>query len=614
MCGIVAYAGGREAVDVLLQGLSRLEYRGYDSSGVCVESHGRLEIRKKAGRLEKLTQLLASQPVTGKVGISHTRWATHGEPNDTNAHPHTDQSGLLALVHNGVIENFSEIKTRLQGQGHTFQSQTDTEVLAHLVGEHYEKLDPSPDRLLQAVKDALLEVSGTYGVAVMHAAYPGEIVGARRGSPLILGVGQSECLLASDVTAVVQLTRDVIYLSDFDVVRIRAGQYEISSLHKEAIQRQVTRVDWDSESAARGQFPHFMLKEIFEQPSSLENALRGRLDPEECTAHLGGLPFTSMEARQLRRIQILACGSALHAAMTGEYIIEELARMPVECDFASEFRYRNTPMDDGTLALVVSQSGETADTLAAMREVQRKGFPAYGIVNTVGSTIARESNGGVYLHAGPEIGVAATKSFTSQTLVFVLLALHFGRMRHLSAPQGREMIDALQKLPSMVSEVLEESDRIREVAGKYCRARSMLFLGRQANYPIALEGALKLKEISYIHAEAFPSAELKHGIIALVEPGVPTLAICPQDTVYEKNLSNIQEVRARKGPIIALTTRGNKGIRAFAEDVIEVPHTHPCVQPILNAVALQLFSYHAAVQLGCDVDKPRNLAKSVTVE
>ncbi len=614
MCGILGYAGGREATDLLLEGLRRLEYRGYDSAGLCLLDGPGIAVRKCAGRIDSLAQLVGASPVHGSTGISHTRWATHGEPTDANAHPHLDRSGKLALVHNGVVENYLEIRARLASKGHAFLSQTDSEVLAHLIGEHYDRLPPSPDRLLAAVRDALPEVTGTYGIAIVHADHTGEIVGARRGSPLVLGIGENEFLLSSDVTALVAHTRDVVYLNDHDLVWIADGSYQLTSLTRAQIDREVRKVEWDSEAAQRGDFAHFMLKEIFEQPASLENVMRGRLDWENCSARLGGLNMTPRELRQIDRIMIVACGTALHAGMVGEYLIEELAHLPVEVDFASEARYRNSPLDSRTLVFVVSQSGETADTLAAMREVQRKGLRALGICNVVGSTIARESDGGVYMHAGPEIGVAATKSFTSQVAVFALLGLLLGRLRHLTAPAGRDILEALQALPSQVSEILKYNDAIRAVAEKYAASSDMLFLGRQANYPIGLEGALKLKEISYIHADACPSAEIKHGVIALISPDFPAVIICPRDGVYEKNLSNLQEIKARKGRVIAVAHPDDKTVASMADDILPVPETHPIAQPILNVIPLQLFAYHIAVALGRDVDKPRNLAKSVTVE
>ena len=614
MCGIVAYSGDKKANEILLQGLHRLEYRGYDSAGICTLNGSHLEIRKKAGRIENLAQLVKQKPPSGACGISHTRWATHGEPTDLNAHPHLDQSQKLALVHNGVIENYQAIKEKLLTKGHSFHSQTDTEVLAHLIGYHYAQTSESPERLLNAVKTALLEVTGTYGIAVMHEDRPGEIIGARRGSPLILGIGENESFLASDVAALGAYTKRVIYLNDFDVVQITQNNYTIQSLNQTSIDREICKIEWDPESTDKGNHDHYMLKEIFEQPASLENAMRGRLDLEQATAKFGGLNLEVHILRVIDRLIITGCGTALHAGMLGEYLIEELARIPVEIEIASEFRYRNPPLDNHTLVFAISQSGETADTLAAMREVQRKGFRALGICNVVGSSIARESDGGIFLHAGPEIGVAATKSFTSQALVLSLLALFLGRLRHLSSVQGHEILNAFKKLPEQANQILDQSQTIKQLAGKYASAQSMLFFGRQANYPVALEGALKMKEVSYIHAEGYPSAELKHGVIALITDQLPSIVICCHDGVYEKNISNIQEIKARKGPVIAIATQGDKELKKLADDIVYVPQTHSLLQPILNVIPLQLLAYYTAAHLGRDVDKPRNLAKSVTVE
>lgn len=614
MCGIVAYSGEKKAYDILLQGLYRLEYRGYDSAGICTLNGNHFDIQKKAGRIDGLAQLVKQKPPQGTCGISHTRWATHGEPTDLNAHPHLDESQKLALVHNGVIENYQAIKDKLLARGHHFQSQTDTEVLAHLIGYHYDQMPESSERLLNAVKNALCEITGTYGIAVMHTDRPGEIIGARRGSPLILGIGEHEFFLASDVTALGAYTQRVIYLNDFDIVQIVGKDYTLESLNQSSIDREICKIEWDPESANKGEHDHYMLKEIFEQPASLENAMRGRLDLEQATAKFGGLNLEVHALRAIDRLIITGCGTALHAGMLGEYLIEELARIPVEIEIASELRYRNPPLDNHTLAFAMSQSGETADTLAAMREVQRKGFHALGICNVVGSTIARESDGGIFLRAGPEIGVAATKSFTSQALVLALLGLFFGRLRHLSPMQGRELLDALKKLPEQAAEILEQHYKVQALAKKYASAQSMLFFGRQANYPIALEGALKMKEISYIHAEGYPSAELKHGVIALITPNLPSVVICCRDGVYEKNLSNIQEIKARKGPVIAIASQGDKELEKLADDVIYLPQSHHLLQPILNVIPLQLLAYYTAVHLGRDVDKPRNLAKSVTVE
>jgi len=615
MCGIVAYTGQRDAQPILLDALGRLEYRGYDSAGMATVNGEGLIVRKKAGRINELAQLVLKNPSQGNTGICHTRWATHGEPNDANAHPHLDQSGKIGLVHNGVVENYQILKDEMLAQGHIFHSATDTEVFAHLIGIHYDKSTLlGEDRLLQAVRSALGLVEGTYGIAVIHEDHPQFVVGARRGSPLVLGVGENEQFLSSDHTALLPYTQKVVYLKDYDIVTLRPGRFSIETLGTEESSFEIKELDLSPEAAEKGDYPHFMLKEIFEQPTAIENAMRGRLSKEEASARLGGLNLSGEELRDINRIVILACGTAMHAGMVGEHMIESVAHIPVEVDYASEFRYRNSPLDRKTLILTVSQSGETADTLGALREGRRKGFKVLGICNNVGSTIARESDGGVYMHAGPEIGVAATKSFISQVTVFSLLALLLGRMRFMSAAAGQEMITALQELPDQVRQILNTTEEIRKVANKYANARSMLFLGRQANFPIALEGALKMKEITYIHAEGYPSSELKHGVIALIDKQTPSVFICPKDSLFEKNMNSIQEIKARCGPVIAVTTENNRSIQHIVDDVIIVPKTIELLQPILNTIPLQLLSYHTAVALGRDVDKPRNLAKSVTVE
>ena len=617
MCGIIGYVGKASAAPILVEGLRRLEYRGYDSSGLAIIGGSRtIETRKKSGRLVNLRELLSTDPVSGSCGISHTRWATHGEPSDANAHPHLDQSGRLALVHNGVIENYQILKTHLEKEGHTFVSQTDSEVFAHLIGRAYDasgELDPKM-RLVGAVRDSLKMVTGTYGIAVMHSDAPGFLVGARLGSPLVVGLGKGENFLASDVSAIVSHTTSAIYLQDRDLVYLTADDFTVENGEGAESAYEVSKVDFTPEQAEKGKFPHFMLKEIFEQPSSIQNAFRGRLVDDQASAILGGLGLTPRELRDIDRIVLCGCGTASHAAMVGEYIIEHLARIPTEVEIASEFRYRNPPLDKNTLVFVISQSGETIDTLAAMREGQRKGHRVLGIVNSVASTIARESDGGSYLHSGPEIGVAATKSFTSQVTVLALLGLLLGRMKHLSVDYGQRLLREIRDLPAKVEKILEQTDYIREIALKYIDAPGMLFLGRQFNYPTALEGALKMKEISYIFASGHAAAELKHGVIALVCAEVPSVFIMPKDAVYDKNVSTLEEVKARKGPVIAITTQGNTDLERIADDVIYIPEVTECLSPILAAIPLQLLSYHFAVARGCDVDKPRNLAKSVTVE
>ena len=623
MCGIVGYVGRAEAAPILLDGLRRLEYRGYDSAGVAVVNQGQLETRKCAGRIAALDSLMAKEPVSGSFGISHTRWATHGKVTDENAHPHFDASGKLALVHNGVIENYQALKEQLIQDGDTnFRSETDTEVLAHLIGKLYDESCASTAdapqkkaRLFTAVRAALQQVIGTYGIALVHADVPDFMIGARRGSPLVLGVGKSENFLASDVSAIVAYTRDAVYLNDFDVVALERDKFEISSLAGESGDHRVSKVEFTAEDIQKGDFQHYMLKEIFEQPNTVRDAMRGRLSLEECTARLGGLNMTAAQLRDVGRIVLTGCGTALHAGMAGEYLIERLANIPTEVEFASEFRHRNTPMTPETLVFAISQSGETADTLGALRESRRKGFRTLGICNNVASTIARESDGGVYMHAGPEIGVAATKSFTSQLVILTLIGLLLGRMRNLSTSEGSRIIEALEALPEQMETVLKLSDEIKTIAKKYAGVNGMLFFGRQFNFPIALEGALKMKEITYLFAEGRPGAELKHGIIALVRPDLPSVFIVPDDGVFSKNLNNMEQVKARKGPIIALTSgNGAKQLKSVANEIISVPKALDCVMPILTVVPLQLLAYHLAVELGRDVDKPRNLAKSVTVE
>ena len=601
-----------------MDGLRRLEYRGYDSAGIAIVNGDHVQTRKCAGRIAALAKLVDEQPPSGRYGISHTRWATHGKVTDENAHPHFDASGKIALVHNGVIENYQALKDQLLRDGdHKFETETDTEVLAHLIGSIYQQLNgkDSKARLVNAVRDALKQVIGTYGIAVIHADIPNFIVGARRGSPLVLGVGKDENFLASDVSAIVAHTRDAVYLNDFDIVAVERDNFEISSLAGEIGSRQVSKVEFDAEDIGKGEYPHYMLKEIFEQPDSVRDAMRGRLNLEDCTSKLGGLNMNAAELRDVGRVVLTGCGTALHAAMVGEYLIEQLANIPTEVEFASEFRHRNTPMTPNTLVFAISQSGETADTLGALRESRRKGYRTLGICNNVASTIARESDGGVYMHAGPEIGVAASKSFTSQLVILNLIGLLLGRMRYMATAEGSRIIEALEALPAQIDEVLKLSDHIKSIAKKYADVSGMLFLGRQFNFPIALEGALKMKEITYLFAEGHPSAELKHGIIALVRPELPSIFIAPDDAVFSKNLNNIEQVKARKGPVIVVTSgNGRRQLKGIADDIIEVPQVHECVSPILNVIPLQLLAYHLAVELGRDVDKPRNLAKSVTVE
>ena len=615
MCGIVAYVGPRKAQPILLEALSRLEYRGYDSAGLAIINGNGVEVRKKSGRIENLAKACMAKPILGEIGISHTRWATHGAPTDANAHPHLDASGKLALVHNGVIENFLELKEKLTKAGHKFESETDTEVLAHCLGDSYANSKATGEaRLIEAVRTTLTQIQGTLGIAVIHSDFPKLIVGARRGSPLVIGVGQGENFLASDTQALAPYTNRVVILQDQEIVALYADHFDVSSPLGVQAHVKVEQIENGVIHTDKGPHAHFMLKEIMEQPRSIENAFRGRLDRDGATAKLGGLNMTSDQLRQVERISVIGCGTALHSGMVGKYLIETLAKIPVETQHASEFRYSDSPISPKTLFLAVSQSGETADTLGALREAKRRGYSCLGICNNVASSIARESDGGVYMHAGPEIGVAATKSFTSQVMVFALLGLLLGRLHQLSAAHGAEILEAISQLPEKIQQALRHSEAVAKVANTFARSRSMLFLGRLANFPIALEGALKMKEITYIHAEGYPSAELKHGVIALIDKDTPTVLIATADGVYDKNLGSLQEIKARGGHVIAVGHEGDAKVKGLADAVLQVPKTHELLQPILNVIPLQLFSYHTAVALGRDVDKPRNLAKSVTVE
>lgn len=618
MCGIIGYVGSKSATPILVEGLRRLEYRGYDSSGLAVLDESSLLLRKKKGKIDEgLAPLLQQEPTGGQLGIGHTRWATHGPPSDENSHPHLDQSGTIAVVHNGVIENYDRLKERLLKAGHTFKSDTDTEVLAHLIGEHFarrRKQNNESSPLAGAVCDALREVIGTYGLAVFSTEQPGVLVGARRGSPLIIGIGSGENFLASDANAIVAHTRQVVYLNDYDVATITRDRFDVQNLGTDTAKVQISQLEFSAEAAERGEFEHFMLKEVFEQPHTVENALRGRVDHEAATSRFGGLNMTTEALRAIERIVIAASGTSWHAALVGEYLIEEFAHIPVEVEFAHEFCYRNAPLERGTVLLVISQSGETADTLAALREARRRGHCALAIVNVVGSTIAREADGGIYMHAGPEIGVASTKAFVSTLTVLSLLAVHLGRMRMLSARRALELLKALQGVPKQIEQILQQNEKLRKLALKYSTADDFFFLSRGYTFPIALEGALKLKEISYIHAEGYSAAEMKHGPIALIDPKTPTVFLVPQDSMYDKTMANLAMIRARKGPIIALATEGDKQVAQVADDVIYIPETIEPVYPLLATVPLQLFAYHIAVARGCDVDKPRNLAKSVTVQ
>lgn len=607
MCGIVAYVGANSAREILLEGLKRLEYRGYDSSGLAILNNTPY-LAKTVGKVAVLEGRVLQESPAGHVGIAHTRWATHGKPTEVNAHPHLDCRGQIFVVHNGIVENYQELKKQLTAAGHNFRSQTDTEVLAHLMEEAYQ------GDLEAAVQKALRAVQGTFGIAVLHTAHPSEIVVARRGSPIVLGVGAGESLAASDVSALAHRTSEVVFLEDNEVAKLEPGRYSITTLHNQAVTRPAEALAFGPEAMDRGPYPHFMLKEIYEQPEAVENALRGRLNLSEGVSKLGGLESVLDRLQQARHLIIVSCGTSYYAGLYARYVFELLTDLTVETELASEFRYRKLNLRQNTVVLAISQSGETADTLAALREAKRKGALVLGLVNVVGSSIARETHAGVYCHAGLEVGVASTKSFTSQVTILVLMALLLGRSRDLSYEEGMSIIHGLQKVPDDMRRILDRADAIRQLAAKYVSAEHFLYIGRKYNYPIALEGALKLKEIAYIHAEGYAAGEMKHGPIALIEPAFPTMAIAPEDGSYEKVVSNIQEIRARDGRIIAVTSEGNSKLGSLVDDLIEVPRNHEILTPLLTVVPLQLFAYHCAVLRGCDVDKPRNLAKSVTVE
>ncbi len=610
MCGIIGYVGKSNNVgEILIEGLKRLEYRGYDSAGIAIIRNGSLVWEKTAGKIHLLEEKLKDIDISGNVGIAHTRWATHGEPNRTNAHPHFDCSETIALIHNGIIENYQTLKKSLLSENHTFVTDTDTEVLAHLIEKYHEK-----NSLEDAVQKALKLVEGTYGILVVSSKDPGKIVGARNGSPVVVGIGDDEYFIASDVAAILKHTRQVIYLEDQQMIVATPDGFVTKTVEDEKVEHEIQEVDWNLEMIEKGGFPHFMLKEIFEQPETIMNAMRGRLIESTGDARLGGLNMGGEELREIRRIVLIGCGTSWHAALIGEYMIEEHARIPVEVEYASEFRYRNPVMEEGTLAFAISQSGETVDTLAALREAEKRGVISMGICNVVGSTIARESQGGVYIHAGPEIGVASTKAFTSQITVLSLLSLVLGRMRNISMAEGQDIVSAMLKLPEQVESILQENEEIKRIAEQYCEHNNFLYLGRGPNYPVALEGALKLKEISYVHAEGYPAAEMKHGPIALIDDNMPVVFICPKDNAYQKIIGNLSEVKARKGKIIAITNEGNTEVTDMVDHAIFIPKTLDFLYPVLAVIPLQLLAYHIAVLRGCNVDQPRNLAKSVTVE
>ena len=612
MCGIVGYVGSKQAGPILLEGLRRLEYRGYDSAGLAVlDAEGCMRMVKEAGKLSELERTLAVEMPLGTCGIAHTRWATHGAPTTVNAHPHWSPGKDIALVHNGIIENADLIRQRLSVDGYEFETETDTEVVVHLVDEAFHENYTLEDAVLAALR----QVQGAYGIAVVSSRDPGKIVVARNGSPLLIGIGKNgENLAGSDASAVIQHTKDVVYLDDGDCAVLTPDGYRIFHLEKGEVRRSVHQVEWDLEAAEKGGYDHFMLKEICEQPTSLCDVMRGRLLEETGDARLGGITLSDEEVAGIRRIVITACGTSWHAALLGEYMLEELAGLPVEVEYASEFRYRSPVIESGTLVLAISQSGETADTLAALREARNRGAPTMGIVNVVGSSIARETDFGIYLHAGPEIGVASTKAFTSQIVALALFTLYLGRRRNLSILQGRELVSALRELPEQVARTLELEPLTRDLAGQYGDSQNFLYLGRGYQFPVALEGALKLKEVSYIHAEGYPAAEMKHGPIALIDQNMPVVALAPRDPVFGKVVSNIEEVKARDGRILAIVSDDAPELAGKVDHVIQVPQTIPALLPVLTTIPMQLLAYHAAIHRGCDVDQPRNLAKSVTVE
>jgi len=610
MCGIIGYIGHRTALPIVLEGLRNLEYRGYDSAGIAISDATGIRIAKRAGKVATLAAEIEPQHFPGTLGIGHTRWATHGEPTDINAHPHTDASGRIVLIHNGIIENYAILKTQLERQGYSFRSETDTEVLAVFIGMLYDELGDFE----LAVRTALQEVEGTFGLAILLSDDPNCLIAARRGSPIVLGIGDDEFIVASDASAIIAHTRRVVYLRDDEIAVLRRDGYTTKTIRDEHIAPEIHELDFELEQIQRGNFPHFMLKEIFEQPATFRDSIRGRLLLDDGNAKLGGLTNVADKLRTAHRIILTGCGTSWHSALVGEYIIEQLARIPVEVEYASELRYRNPVLNPGDIVIGISQSGETIDTLAALREAKLKGATILGIVNVVGSTIARETDAGVYLHAGPEIGVASTKAFTSQLAVLTLLGLYLGRQRDLSATEGQYLARELHAIPGHIANLLDSAPEIERIAMEYAEATNFLYLGRGVNFPVALEGALKLKEISYIHAEGYPAAEMKHGPIALIDAHMPVVFIATRDDIYDKIISNIQEVRARRGRIIAIATEGDRRIATLADHVIYVPPTHPLLTPILTVVPLQLLAYYIAVARGCDVDKPRNLAKSVTVE
>ncbi len=618
MCGIVAYLGKKAAQPILIEALKRLEYRGYDSAGVALLSKGAIKVKKTSGRISALEEILDPPQAAETFGIGHTRWATHGEPNTTNAHPHLDYTGKIAVVHNGIIENYGTLKTWLQNEGASFASETDTEVIACLIGYFYTKDNEGEskgqNKFEWAVQRALRELHGTYGLAIVCSDFPNILIGAKKGSPLILGVGDDEYILASDASAIVEHTEQAIYLSDNEMVTVTPEGFHTKTINNITITKDLQQIEFSLEQIELGSFKHHMLKEIFEQPQALSTCMGGRIDRQNNRIKLGGIDSYLRDLTHTKRLIITACGTAFHAGLIGEFLFEHLARITTETEYASEFRYRNPIIEEGTVVIAISQSGETLDTLAAVEEAKERGATVLGIVNVVGSSIARATDAGIYLHAGPEIGVASTKAFTAQVAVLTMLAIELGRRKHISSAEADRYIDELSQIPDKINQILQQSEHIKEIASANIDRNNWLFLGRGFNYPVALEGALKLKEISYIHAEGLPAAEMKHGPIALISNGMPAVFVATAGPQYEKIMGNIEEVRARGGKIIVVATEGDENIREHAEHLIAIPDAPELLQPMLTVVPLQLLAYHAAVLRGHDVDKPRNLAKSVTVE
>ncbi|RMG66987.1 MAG: glutamine--fructose-6-phosphate transaminase (isomerizing) [Calditrichaeota bacterium] len=610
MCGIVAYIGEREAYPILINGLKRLEYRGYDSAGIAILQDDSIRLEKQVGKISELEKVIQPEQLRGRVGIAHTRWATHGEPTVNNAHPHRDCTGNIALVHNGIIENYATLKMMLQEKGHQITTDTDTEIIAHLIEELYQ----NGTSFEEAFRGALLEIEGTYGLALISKYEPDRIYAARKGSPLVVGVGENEFFVASDAAAIIAHTRNVLYLEDGEIAIISREGFVTKTIENEIIEKKIERIAFDLERIEKAGYPHFMLKEIYEQPRTVADCMRGRLIEDEGVTRLGGLNPILHNVLRARKIFITACGTSYHAGLIGEYMIEEYCRIPVEVEYASEFRYRDPIISDDNLVVVISQSGETADTLAALREAKRKGATVMGIVNVVGSSIARETHGGTYIHAGPEIGVASTKAFTSQVTALALFTVMVARTKTMSAEEGRRIIKEMKALPQKVEQALQSDPIIQEIARAFKDKRNFLYLGRGYNYPVALEGALKLKEISYIHAEGYPAAEMKHGPIALIDEDMPVVVIATRDSTYDKIVSNIQEVKARRGRVIAVVSEGDDQLNDLVDYTIPIPTTLNFLQPIVSIIPLQLLAYHIAVLRGCNVDQPRNLAKSVTVE